>query len=834
MKYGRLWTLVVLAILLGRADVRAGTFDFNGCSVTVSGASVTTVNGEKVLTFTTSGTLSLAEDVSADILVVGGGGSGAAGRKGSQNWYGGAGGSGGNGSVGTYEMPQGTYSITVGAGGTSVVNSSKNTNVKAGNAGGASSIKLTSGSGTFAALSGTGGSGGVSTEYKNKTSPSGSVGNCSATDIAGGSQKKYGNAGAGCTYNRNNKTGVAGTAGGANTGDGGGGGSNGESSGAGGSGVVIVRLKEVLTSRTPTEKPTVVTGLVYDGSVQVGVLDGSNYTRSGTYQAKNVGSYTAKVTPKDGYCWTDGTSGELSLTWSITRRPVTVSVVATNKVSGAEEPIYPTCAEGFVTGDDADVSWKVWRTNLVAQADGTLGPDETVGTYDLIVSGDAQTANYAITYVNGVGAFEVRAVVIKIAVPTAVTGFVYDGKAKTGVVGGEGYALSGTVTAIDAGAYSATATLFEGYCWADGSTDAKTISWSIAKANYDMSYVVFQHKASVYNGQVQPMSVAGPLPTGVTVSYENNVNRNVGLYTVTAKFAGDTKNHNPIGDLTAELAIEPLTITVTPVAGQEKTVGTDYTISFATSVALVGTDIFTGALAPEAESVGTQRIALGTLAIDDGNGGENYTLMFDATVTISVKSPPPSISDEEGQIEYNPTTKEVVVTPDDGVRDVEIINMPEDAMAQVPTSIDTIKGVTSEQVVVVAEATNETGTVKVDITDAFKIAETSAGVTLELNDDPSAKVEIEIGGEKETIKVKPQLTDSGDAVVEPLEVATENVELGVKTIPGLTYHLKRSTTLGGSFETVASETARGTRTKLTDPMVGEKPSQAFYVIEVTK
>jgi len=595
----RVLTVFFFIVFCGMAEA----FEYQGCTVETD-ATVSYSDGEPVLTFTKSGTLRVSCGMRADVLVVGGGGSGATGRQGRQNWYAGSGGSGGNGSVGAYEMPQGTYSVTVGAGGASVT-ASGSSNVLGGNAGTSSSIELTTAGGSFAKVTGAGGAGGVSTAYKNKSSPSGTAGNCPATDIAGGSEVRYGVAGAGCTYNSRSKTAVNGAAGATGTGNGGGGGANGGSSGAGGSGVVIVRLKEALIPREAIEVPTAATGLVYDGTVRTGVAAGEHYALGGTYAAKDAGSYEATATPADGYCWPDGTYGAITLAWSVAPRPVTVSVLAASKTVGEEEPVYQTRAEGFVEGDAVEVSWKVWRTNLVEQADGTLGLDERIGTYDLLVGGTARTTNYAIAYANGVGAFEIRS--------------------------------------------------------------------------------------------------AGP-----------------------------------------------------------------------------------------------------------------------------------SISEDDGTLDYDPVTKEVVITPEDGVRDVEIVDMPDDATVQVPVSVDTIKGVTPAQVVVVADATNATETVEVDITDAFTIGETAEVVTIELNGDPTAEVEVDIDGTKETVKVRPELTDPGDPAVGPLVVAPEDVEIGVRTIPGLTYHLKRSTTLGGGSEDVSRETAKGTRTRLTDPMAGGRPEQAFYVIEVTK
>ena len=56
---------------------------------------------------------------------------------------------------------------------------------------------------------------------------------------------------------------------------------------------------------------------------------------------------------------------------------------------------------------------------------------------------------------------------------------IYNNSEYTGVEAGEGYTLSGTVTATDAGNYTATATLEDGYIWSDGTYEDKEISWKI-------------------------------------------------------------------------------------------------------------------------------------------------------------------------------------------------------------------------------------------------------------------------------------------------------------------------------------------------------------------
>jgi hypothetical protein len=112
-------------------------------------------------------------------------------------------------------------------------------------------------------------------------------------------------------------------------------------------------------------------------------------------------------------------------------------------------------------------------------------------------------------------------------------------------------------TAINAGDYTAIATPLPGYEWSDGTTEQKFIDWSIAKATYDMSDVVFTNVTYVCDGSAKSNLVEeATLPAGVSVTnYLNNGQTEVGTYTVTAQFGGDADNYEPIADMTATLTI---------------------------------------------------------------------------------------------------------------------------------------------------------------------------------------------------------------------------------------------------------------------------------------
>lgn len=120
--------------------------------------------------------------------------------------------------------------------------------------------------------------------------------------------------------------------------------------------------------------------------------------------------------------------------------------------------------------------------------------------------------------------------------PTAKTGLVYNAQTQTGVEGGTGYTLKGN-TAIDAGDYTATATLAKGYTWTDGSTGTKTIEWSIGPA--ELTEVTLSETVFYNNGEVQRPDVtevkAGDLivpDTDYTVVYPGGFTKDPGTYRV--------------------------------------------------------------------------------------------------------------------------------------------------------------------------------------------------------------------------------------------------------------------------------------------------------------
>ena len=147
----------------------------------------------------------------------------------------------------------------------------------------------------------------------------------------------------------------------------------------------------------------------------------------------------------------------------------------------------------------------------------------------------------------------------KIAVPTAVEEeLVYDGTEQTGVVAGTGYTLTGN-TATGAGDYTATATLEAGYAWTDGSTEAATINWSIAKAEVNVT----PNSTSKKYGEDDPAFIAqvDGVIDGEKLNYTltREEGEDVGEYDITVEL-GDNPNY-AVNSYTGTFTIEAASVT---------------------------------------------------------------------------------------------------------------------------------------------------------------------------------------------------------------------------------------------------------------------------------
>jgi hypothetical protein len=258
-----------------------------------------TVDGDyTVRTFTTSGTLRLVSNITADILVIGGGGGGAGDR-------GGGGGAGGYRYLTSATIASGTHTVTVGSGGDGdtignggecgddsvfltttatgggggAAGTDTGKNGGSGGGGGTNTSKAggagnspptipaqgyNGGSGLDAVSPGAGGGGGAGGAGANGTNAQGGNGGIGVANSITGTELQYAGGGGGAAYSGAGGSGTygggAGSASGAGsngtdgTGGGGGGGTDSNIGGNGGKGIVIIRY---LTSSLPSESSSI-------------------------------------------------------------------------------------------------------------------------------------------------------------------------------------------------------------------------------------------------------------------------------------------------------------------------------------------------------------------------------------------------------------------------------------------------------------------------------------------------------------------------------------------------------------------------------------------------
>jgi hypothetical protein len=212
-----------------------------------------------------------------------------------------------------------------------------------------------------------------------------------------------------------------------------------------------------------------------------------------SYSETYVGSATVTIKGIGKY------GGTVEKGFEILKAKLTITAEDKAVVFSEAAPEFTAKYEGFVSGDDESV--------LVGTLEFDCGYDGSVHaeTFDIMPKG-LTSDNYDITFVKGTLSF----VEATIDIPTAVSGLTYNGAEQTGVPEGDGYTITGN-TGIYPGDYSATLTLNDGYAWSDGSVDAKTVEWSIAKAKLT---ITAEDKTVTF-------SEAAP---GFTAKYEGFVN----------------------------------------------------------------------------------------------------------------------------------------------------------------------------------------------------------------------------------------------------------------------------------------------------------------------
>lgn len=214
---------------------------------------------------------------------------------------------------------------------------------------------------------------------------------------------------------------------------------------------------------------------------------------------------------------------------------------------------------------------------------------------------------------------------------------------------------------------------------------------------------------------------------------------------------------------------------------------------------------------------------------------KNLKVTEDTTITVTLLAMKGSVTNELASFDYEIKAKEIGPTSDEGtiapadpstgiaefsptdptVTDVTINLGDFTGKIAIPSTIETLKGVPAEKIYV----RNANGNV---IDAAAFIGGDENGYSTELT--PAAQ--------------KPvfETTEDGETQETPFVITDGDVALGVKTIAGLTYQLKKATTLGASAEwTSVGDPIEGDgkAMELKAEAAAQDPA-AFYKVEVSK
>lgn len=179
--------------------------------------------------------------------------------------------------------------------------------------------------------------------------------------------------------------------------------------------------------------------------------------------------------------------------------------------------------------------------------------------------------------------------------------------------------LGGTLAATNAGTYNATVTPKEGYKWADGTTEAKTIAWTINKASLT---VPAQSETLAYTGSAQSPTLSGYDSAKMTLAGDTS-GTNAGTYNVMVT-PGDNYQWN---DGTSDA--KTVTWTISKAAGSLSLSKTSLAITAKTAQTITATRAGDGAVSAKSSDTSVATVAVSGTII-------TITPLKDGTTTITV------------------------------------------------------------------------------------------------------------------------------------------------------------------------------------------------------
>ena len=296
------------------------------------------------------------------------------------------------------------------------------------------------------------------------------------------------------------------------------------------------------------------TTATYDQSVTIA---SNGFTKTGYSFA---GWTTKSNGADDGYGWTNwkGTWKYVDGQYGIASGKLQLYARWTaNQLNFANQTINKTFSTGTqtagITGASNGTGSYTYTEKTEKNASGTATNYISISgtTINIAASTPAGTYTYVITAKdNNSGVTKDATYTINVAraknASASASNKTYNGKSQTGVTG-SGITWSGTTSGIDAGTYTATATPDGNHAWSDGTTGAKTITWTMNKKTVAVTWgttTTFN-----YNGNAQaPTASATSGVTGETINVTRTTGRNAGSYTSTASISSVTGGRAKAGN----------------------------------------------------------------------------------------------------------------------------------------------------------------------------------------------------------------------------------------------------------------------------------------------
>ena len=289
-------------------------------------------------------------------------------------------------------------------------------------------------------------------------------------------------------------------------------------------GVTKTAVQAITVERGTISVPTVSGSLTYNGQAQSPTLTGYDSDKmvlSGDTSGTNAGSYTAVVTPTEQYKWADGSTEAKDIQWSIAKATPSITFDPTSlslDTSTTSQAVSVT-----YTGDGT----------LSAQSDNSGVATASLEGTTLTVTG-VETGNTAIQVSASEGTnYTAASASLSVAVQFVITipslpvqsgSLTYNGSEQSPSWSNydpEQLTISGVTPVVNAGGYNARFTPKPGYQWWDGTTEFKTVEWTIGKKTQAVHFSPSSNIVLDAQNKTATIKYSGDFHGPVSVSYSN-------------------------------------------------------------------------------------------------------------------------------------------------------------------------------------------------------------------------------------------------------------------------------------------------------------------------